>query len=530
MSTYISYAQNFEDVMLRRALQDVDQGFYVDVGAHHPLKDSVTRAFYERGWRGINIEPVRAWLDLLEIDRPEDINLGVAIGLARGHVDFYDVDDTGLSTTNPEIASQHAGDGFLVRMIRVEATTLDDVLEQHARADIHFLKIDVEGAEGDVLGGLSLDRWRPWIVVVESTRPNTQDDIRGAWEGALIEAGYTMTYFDGLNRFYLAKERSELARHFSCPPNFFDDFVRHSDWERGEEARRLREELEVLQRGTDEAVGQLEAQVSAQSDLIETQRECIDTQRERIVAQEERIDAQVQHVLELKAAIEQVKREHSEETAKIQFLHDASLAEEAARFEVRETLALERLGAEHEAQLRRLARRLEEIERLRHLHRHQLRLLTESRSWRLTRPLRWIAEKMGASRPFPVTDDVPNVVESPLIGELESRAGPAVPDTETLLRLASRAEASPRQTPSIVSAPAHVPAMVQSELHEVLNQLEAFSAIPTGLPPRLDSIPGSSLLKGPILRVYERLFRKQALINRKVLEALRLLKDSSRDH
>ena len=54
---FISFAQNLEDVVLHRALMGVTHGFYVDVGANSPDEQSVTRAFYERGWHGINIEP-----------------------------------------------------------------------------------------------------------------------------------------------------------------------------------------------------------------------------------------------------------------------------------------------------------------------------------------------------------------------------------------------------------------------------------------------------------------------------------------
>ena len=62
----VSYAQNFEDVMLHRALKNIDQGFYIDVGANDPEIDSVTKAFYDMGWRGINIEPVAEWFEKLQ--------------------------------------------------------------------------------------------------------------------------------------------------------------------------------------------------------------------------------------------------------------------------------------------------------------------------------------------------------------------------------------------------------------------------------------------------------------------------------
>jgi hypothetical protein len=61
----ISYAQNREDILLWRALRDLADGFYIDVGAEDPTQNSVTRAFYERGWHGINVEPVPGHFDKL---------------------------------------------------------------------------------------------------------------------------------------------------------------------------------------------------------------------------------------------------------------------------------------------------------------------------------------------------------------------------------------------------------------------------------------------------------------------------------
>ena len=58
---FVSHAQNFEDVMLHRALRHVTKGFYVDIGADHPTDLSVTKAFYDRNWRGIGLIPQSGW-------------------------------------------------------------------------------------------------------------------------------------------------------------------------------------------------------------------------------------------------------------------------------------------------------------------------------------------------------------------------------------------------------------------------------------------------------------------------------------
>src|SRR6476646_7622711 len=102
--TFVSYAQNFEDVMLWRALKHVESGFYIDVGAAHPDDYSVTRAFYDRGWRGINIEPTSRVIRLTGA-RPRDINLHMAVGRIPGEVTIFVVDgNKDISTVDRAIA------------------------------------------------------------------------------------------------------------------------------------------------------------------------------------------------------------------------------------------------------------------------------------------------------------------------------------------------------------------------------------------------------------------------------------------
>lgn len=228
--TFVSYAQNFEDVMLWRALGTVQHGFYIDVGAHHPDADSVTRAFYDRGWTGINIEPVPTHANRIRAARWRDTTLAVALGAAPGRATLRVVGQSGLSTLSPDIATRHQDEGWPLDQVDVPVQTLAELCLTHAPGPIHFLKIDVEGAERDVLLGADFTRWRPWIVLVESTAPNQRTETHADWEDLLLIAGYTFVWFDGLNRFYLADERhAELEPHFRLPPNIWDGFVRAAD-------------------------------------------------------------------------------------------------------------------------------------------------------------------------------------------------------------------------------------------------------------------------------------------------------------
>jgi FkbM family methyltransferase len=223
MSQLVSYAQNFEDVILHRALRDVVEGNYIDVGAQSANVDSVSRMFHEMGWRGIHVEPVSLYAQELRSSRPGDRVLQLAVGEERGTITFFELPSTGLSTVDSSIAKGHHDDGFEVVERLVPLVTLDDIFAESGFEQVHWLKIDVEGFEASVIRGWRGDA-RPWVVVVESTLPLSQVQTHEAWESMLIDMGYEFAYFDGLNRFYVSSAHRELLASFGPGPNVFDDF------------------------------------------------------------------------------------------------------------------------------------------------------------------------------------------------------------------------------------------------------------------------------------------------------------------
>lgn len=220
----ISYAQNFEDVMLWRALKHVERGFYIDIGAQDPVVDSVSLAFYEQGWRGVHVEPTPAYAEALRKARPDETVVQAAIGHASDLIPFYEIAGTGISTGEAAIAHRHEAAGYANKRIDVPCIRLASLLDNYQDRDIHWMKIDVEGMELSVLRSWAPAAVRPWVVVLESTLPMLQEQSHVAWEPLILELDYQFAYFDGLNRFYVSERHLDLLHAFSAPPNVFDEF------------------------------------------------------------------------------------------------------------------------------------------------------------------------------------------------------------------------------------------------------------------------------------------------------------------
>lgn len=245
----ISFAQNFEDVILWRCLSDVSQGFYVDFGANHPVHSSVTKWFYDNGWRGLNVEPHPELFKELARDRVRDINQQVAVSAQRGYIDFFLVEPHGLSTLDSKLADHYRSLGAAVNQIVVESKSASEMLELYASETIHFMKIDIEGGEKLVLADINFEKWRPWIIVVESTKPMSMELNFYDWEHFLLDAKYLVVYDDGLNRFYLASEHYEArSKSFRLPPGVFDGFkvYDHEKYEMSVELSQLKRSVEQI--------------------------------------------------------------------------------------------------------------------------------------------------------------------------------------------------------------------------------------------------------------------------------------------
>lgn len=228
---FVSYAQNFEDLMLWRALKHIQNGFYVDVGACDPVFDSVTKVFYDAGWSGVNIEPDPRPFERLQLLRPRDVNLNVGAADRTGIATLDIYENVGLSTLSSDIASKQAAIGRIAQHVPTQLIDLRTICTNHVEGrEIHFMKVDTEGTEEEVFRGHDFTRWRPWIILFEASGPDPTTTFHETVERLIVDANYRYVWFDGLNRWYAADERSaEVSHAFRSPPNFFDDWIRYND-------------------------------------------------------------------------------------------------------------------------------------------------------------------------------------------------------------------------------------------------------------------------------------------------------------
>lgn len=190
-----SYAQEGEDLILERIFERQKTGFYVDVGAYHPVRFSNTYRFYKRGWRGLNIEARAESIALFNKLRPRDINICAAVSDRAGELEYFRFDEPAMNTFSAELARQRERTGRwqAYPSEKLATRSLKSILKTSLPADISpdFLSIDVEGSEIDVLRSGDWQAHRPKIIVIEDLQADSLESaLRTDIHNFLAAAGY----------------------------------------------------------------------------------------------------------------------------------------------------------------------------------------------------------------------------------------------------------------------------------------------------------------------------------------------------
>lgn len=211
-NTFISYAQDLEDLILYHVLKNEEEIFYIDVGANDSYRLSVTRSMYDMDIaHGINIDPLQACIDTYS-DRKRDINICAAVGSqqengTRMRLYSDSINSTGASLIKNKYLSQKA-----TQEIEVPIYSLQNICERHVQKGKRggFLKIDVEGFEEKVLDGMDFNWYRPAVITIEAEG----FEILGGWEKILVDNDYVAQYHHVSNRYYIDRNRKDLIDRF----------------------------------------------------------------------------------------------------------------------------------------------------------------------------------------------------------------------------------------------------------------------------------------------------------------------------
>jgi len=193
----LSYSQEGEDLILQRILDNKTNGFYVDVGAHHPTRFSNTYFFYLKGWRGINIDAMPGSMKAFDEVRPEDINIECPISEKVEELKFYIFNEPALNTFSEKEAQKKNGlFGYQILEEKILLTnTLSNILTNHLKEkqQIDFFSIDVEGLDLRVLMSNDWNNFRPTVILVEDLNHELEYIYeRGSVKQYLQSQGYKL--------------------------------------------------------------------------------------------------------------------------------------------------------------------------------------------------------------------------------------------------------------------------------------------------------------------------------------------------
>ncbi|WP_041962254.1 FkbM family methyltransferase [Sulfurospirillum cavolei] len=166
-----SYAQEGEDMVLNRLFAHQTNGFYVDVGAHHPKRFSNTYLFYRKGWCGINIDAMPNSMKVFDKMRPRDINIEAPVSDTNQELTYYVFNDPALNGFSETLTQKREDEGvyFVTSKIPLQTYTLKEIFDTNLPSGqkIDFLSIDVEGWDFKVLKSNDFLTHCPKVVLVE---------------------------------------------------------------------------------------------------------------------------------------------------------------------------------------------------------------------------------------------------------------------------------------------------------------------------------------------------------------------------
>ncbi|PKN02635.1 SAM-dependent methyltransferase [Candidatus Dojkabacteria bacterium HGW-Dojkabacteria-1] len=190
------YSQEGEDIILSEFFPTQTDGFYVDIGAHHPMRFSNTYMFYKRGWRGLNLDAMPDSMKAFNRKRPRDINLEVGVSGKEGEMTYYMFDDFALNGFSKDLSKERdENSNFeILEERKIKTSPLSKILDEYLPENqkIDFMSIDVEGLDLMVLKSNDWGKYLPSYILVESIGDDIESIIKNPIYLFLKKKQYTI--------------------------------------------------------------------------------------------------------------------------------------------------------------------------------------------------------------------------------------------------------------------------------------------------------------------------------------------------
>lgn len=206
-----SFSQEGEDLLLKRIFEHKKNGFYIDVGAHHPFRFSNTYLFYKKGWKGINLDAMPNSMKIFEKHRPRDINLEIPVGKDGEKLVYYIFNEPALNTFDKNRIEAIVSKSVytLIREMEIQIRSLKSILDEYLPKgqNIDFMSIDVEGLDFEVLKSNDWKKYRPEILLVESLGGGGIDDFIKSEIYLFLQDQDYQLFAKTFNTFFLKNKR-----------------------------------------------------------------------------------------------------------------------------------------------------------------------------------------------------------------------------------------------------------------------------------------------------------------------------------